>query len=284
MSLVSNIVIILYLLFLVDVFGIFGLAVTFLIGWTTQILVQLPALKKMGFIFRPALGLKNAEIREGLKEIGRLMLPVMVGAWLLPVNLLVNTAIAGSVLGVAAIRYANSIYVVMTGVLVLSVTNVMFTRFSKLTAANKDAELRQTVLKTSGVVTLLILPLSILLFFFSPLLIRIIFERGAFTAESTLITGNALRFFSLGMAGFGLFHILSRAFYAKKDGKTPLFASLAAMTVNVVLSLLLVGPMGTGGIALSSSVSVTTAGVILLIVFLLRSSASKPQRKGGRAS
>ncbi|MCL2702031.1 MAG: murein biosynthesis integral membrane protein MurJ [Defluviitaleaceae bacterium] len=265
MSLVSNILIIIYLIFFIDSLGIFGLAAVFLLGWATQIFIQLPALRKKGFRFRPRLNLKNPEIKSGLKDIGKLMLPVMVSSWAFPVNLMVNASIAGRVAGVAALRFAYTIYSVLTGIIVLSFTNVMFTRFSKLSASDRTDELGESISASARGVLFFLLPLSAALFVLAPAAIRIIYERGAFTAESTAVTGAALRFFALGMAGFGLYNILNRGFYARREAKIPLAASLAAIAVNAALSLLLVDRLGAGGPALALSISITTASLILFV-------------------
>ena len=265
MSLASNLIIVLYLLFFIERFGIYGLALVFSLGMLGQILIQFPALRKKGFPFRPRLDFKDREIRQGLKDIGRLMLPVMVSSWAIPINVYVNTIIAGRVTGVAAVRFAYTIFAVITGILVLSASNVLFTRFSKLQNSNQTEDLTQVITDSSRGILFFLLPLSAILFVLAPAAISIIYERGAFTPESTLLTGGALRFFALGMAGFGLYNILSRGFFACRDGKTPLIASLTAIGLNVFLSHILVNPMGTGGPALAFSLSITAASLILFI-------------------
>ena len=76
-SVISNVIIILYYIFFIDRFGIYGLAVSFVIGWAMQAIVQIPALRRKGFSYRPSLSLRN----EGMKKVLKLMVPVLVSTW-----------------------------------------------------------------------------------------------------------------------------------------------------------------------------------------------------------
>lgn len=261
MSLASNLIIITYFIFFYDRFGITGLAAAFLIGWGGQLLILLPSLRKTGFRYKPRFNLKE----PGLKEIGRLMIPVMISSWVIPINIFVNEVSAASVAGGAALRRGYTLYSVITGVLVFSVTNVLFTKFSKQSAASDNAALGESVTGSAKGMLFVLLPLSAGIFVLAYPLIHLVFERGAFTAESTAVTGAALRYYALGMAGFGLHNVLTKAFFALKKAWLPLIASLAAIMVNAALSYALVGAMGTGGPALSSSISITLASLILLV-------------------
>ena len=86
-SVVSNLVIILYYLTLDQQFGIYGLAVAFLVGWFLQAAVQVPSLRRLGFRYRPGLELRS----EGMRKVFALMLPVMVSTWVQPINLTINS-------------------------------------------------------------------------------------------------------------------------------------------------------------------------------------------------
>lgn len=267
MSLISNLLIIVYLLFFIDKFGIIGYAAVFLIGWGTQILIQIPSLIKKGFKFKPFISLKD----PGIREIGRLMPPVMVSSWAIPINIMVNTSAASSVSqGVPALKNAYELFSVITGVFVYSIANVMFTKFSQQQAEGKTDELGKSLTQSARFILFFVLPMSAGIFALAPLIVRIVFERGAFDAESTLITSSALRFYALGMAGFGLQTILSRGFYAAKEGKTPLITSLIAIASNAALSFTLAGPLGVGGPAIAFAVSISITSIIMAVILFKR--------------
>ena len=138
MSVASNGIIIVYYLFFCRRFGIYGLAWAFLIGWAAQVLIQMPWLHKNGLRYRPRFW------HPGLKQIGLLMLPVMVATWIQPVNQLISTRFATHLFsgaGASAMDYANTLYTMISGILVLSITNVIFPEMSRLSTGGKNAEL-----------------------------------------------------------------------------------------------------------------------------------------------
>ncbi|MCL2015812.1 MAG: murein biosynthesis integral membrane protein MurJ [Defluviitaleaceae bacterium] len=273
MSIASNGVILLYYWLFIDYFGVVGLAVAFLLGWSMQVIIQIPFLLKHGFfgvLVRNPLTSKKTQNpqKSALKEIGKLTLPVMVASWLAPVNFLVNNRAAinlyGGGPGVVALNYANNLYAVITGLFVLSLANVLFPALSKL-AAHDDWQQYTDFLRSS---------LRWLLFFLVPMsfglmavawpLVVLVYQDGLFQEESVRITATALFFFSMGILGFGLQAILSRACFALKDGKSPLITALIAIVINAVLSFALVPALEIGGPALASAAAVTVAAAGLL--------------------
>jgi len=267
MSLISNGVIIVYYWFFLDRFGVFGLAAVFLIGWTTQVLIQLPSLIKLKFSFRPLLDFKDS----GIKEVVLLMLPVMASAWVQPVNVTVNTRVAsglfgGSGEGIRALNTANTLYATITGIFIFSIANVVFTQFSKQKANNDEQQFGETVRGTLCAMFYLLMPMMTGLMLLSRRIISFVFERGEFDAHATELTSRALLFYSVGILGLGLQTILSRGFYASKNGKTPLLTGLVAITLNFLLSITLVGWLDVGGPALASAVSINITGLIMLAI------------------
>ena len=266
MGLVSNIVILAYFFLLMDRFGVYGLCVAYVAGWLAQLLIQLPFLIKSKFGYRFHLNLRD----EGLKRIGLMMLPVMISTWVTPINIVVNGRAAQmDVYGIQAynaITYANNLYIVLSGVLVLSVTNVIFPKLS-VQAANVDLKaFGATMTQTMRALLFLLVPMSFGLAALSGPIIRLFYERNQFTPLATDLTSSALIFFSAGICGFGLQNILIRGFYAFQEGKTPMLTSILAIAANWALSVCLVRLMGTGGPALASSVSISLAAVAMLWV------------------
>lgn len=262
-SIFSNGIIIIYYIFLNETFGIYGLAVAFLIGWSSQVIVQIPYLIKCGFKYKFKMNFKD----ENVKKVFKLMLPVMVSTWVQPVNILINTRFASNLFsgsGVSAIEYANNLYSIIVGVVVLSVANVIFPELSKLTASNKEAEFTKTVSSTIKSLMLIVIPMMVGIMCLSTELTVFALggERDSFASE---LTSYALMFFSLGMPSFALNIILSRAFFAENNGKTPLIASIFSIFANLIFCYLLVDNMHVGGLALASSVSTCVNSLFLLI-------------------
>lgn len=262
MSIVSNGIIIFYILILNQKYGVFGLAITYLVGWLMQAVIQIPPLIKKEYRYKFRIDFKD----EGIKKVGLLMLPVMVSTWIQPINIAINTKFASNLNGgVASLEYANNLYTIIAGVFVLSVANVIFPQLSRLTADNNSDEFGSTLGTTLKSVFFLLIPMMVGLIVLANPIVRIVYQRGQFGAESTQTTAIALKFFALGMLGFGMQNILSRGFYAIQDGKTPLITGAVSIVSNLILSIVLVKYMQIGGLALASSISSLLSGIMLLI-------------------
>lgn len=265
LSIVSNGIIIAYYFFFNDSFGIYGLSIALLAGWAMQAVMQIPSLIKKGYRYRPSFGFKRD---DGIKKVLVLMLPVMVSTWVQPINIAINTRFASHLYegaGVSAIEYANNLYTIIVGVFVLSVANVIFPRLSRMTANNEKNSVFSTVIMTVRILSFIIIPMTAGVMVLSPQIINLIYQRGDFTAADTALTSGALFFFAIGMFGYGLQTIISRAFYAEQDGKTPFIAGLISIIVNVALCRILVGTMSVEGLALASAISSTVYGIALYI-------------------
>ena len=97
-------------------------------------------------------------------------------------------------------------------------------------------------------------------------IIKLIYERGEFTSHSTMLTSNALLFYSIGMIGYGLMEILNKAFYAMQDSKTPMKTSVVAILLNVALSLVLVKYMGYTGLPLAASITSIVIAILMIVM------------------
>lgn len=265
-SVVSNGILILYLLIFNNRFGIEGVAVAMLIGWATQILVQLPASFKKGFKFNFKIDFKD----EGLKKVVKLALPILISSWVQPINNIINLRLASGLENgeaVSAIEYAYTLYLIVVGVFSYTMSNIIFPSLSKLSADKDMTEFRNIIKKAIKISIFFIIPMAVGIAMLSPHIIKIIYERGEFTPNSTMLTSSALMFYSIGMVGYGIMEILNKAFYAMQDAKTPMITSGFAIVINVALSILFVNLMGYRGLPLSASItSLFTAVIMLWIV------------------
>ena len=263
-SAVSNAVIILYFWTLDGKFGVYGLAAAFLVGWLLQAVVQFPALHKKGFTYAPRLELRS----EGMKKVFTLMGPVMVSTWVQPINLTINSKFGSHLYegaGVSAIEYATNLYLVIAGVFILSVTNVIFPRLSRLAAGEQADAFRSTIRSTLHACLFFVLPMSAGLMVVARPLISFVYGGGEFDAFSVEITSAALGWVSLGMAGYAVQNILSRAYFARQSGREPLIAGGVSIGVNILLCLVLTESLAVSGLAIASAVSSTVYALLLLL-------------------
>jgi putative peptidoglycan lipid II flippase len=182
---------------------------------------------------------------------------------------------AGLAVGsVAALNYGWIIMLLPQGVIAQSVATALFPTLAALVARGEQAEMRRIFGITLRNLLFLTLPAAAGLLILRQPIVRLLFERGEFTAESTALTAWALGFFSLGLVGHAVVEIITRAFYALQDTKTPVAAGIMAMLLNIGLSLGLMRGFAAlrwpphAGLALANSIAVTLEMAVLL--WLLR--------------
>ncbi|HNS50760.1 MAG TPA: murein biosynthesis integral membrane protein MurJ [Anaerolineae bacterium] len=247
--------------FLAPSMDVRGLAVGVVAGSLAHLLVQIPALTRQGMRYAPVLGLRDA----GVREVGRLVVPRMVGLAAVQLNFLVNTILASGLAAgsLAALNYAWLLMLLPQGVVAQAVATAAFPTFSAQAARGDLEEMRSTLMSTLRAVLYLALPAAAGLVVLRGPLVEVIFQRGAFTAASTGRVAGALALYALGLPAHSAVEILVRAFYAMHDTRTPVGISVAAMVLNIGLSLALMAGFGAagwapyGGLALANSLATT---------------------------
>ena len=265
-SVVSNLVMILYLIIFKDKFGLEGVILSMLFAWAMQLFIQLPSLKKKGFSYHFRLNFKD----EGIKEAAVLALPVLVSSWVQPFCTVINSSF-GSFMGdgaVSGLNWANKIYIIMVGVFAYAVTNFIFPKLSRLNARGSDDAFAETTRTSLGWIIFIIAFIASLFIALSDSIIKVVFERGEFSAADTKITSTALFYYSFGMVGYAICEVLNKSFYAIRDGKSPMYSSIFGIMVNFAAAFLFVNffNMGVGGLALASAVSSVSIAAVLMII------------------
>lgn len=263
-STVSNLVIIGYFFFLDDRFGVYGLAAAYLVGWLLQAVIQVPTLRQLDFHYHPDFSFRS----EGMRKAFSLMGPVMVSTWVQPINLTINTKFGSHLYdgaGVSAMEYSTNLYLVVAGVFILSITNVIFPKLSRLTAEHQEDQFRDTIRQTVHSSLFFVMPMAAGMMALARPMVSFLYGGGAFDEFSVNITSQALVWVSLGMVGYGLQNILSRAYFAQQNGRTPLIAGGISILANIVGCMLLTEPLGVAGLAISSTISSTLYALLLLI-------------------
>lgn len=276
-SLVSNLIMVGYLLFLSDRFGVRGLSVAMLIGWAAQAVVQIPSVLKRGFRYKLLSPINTPEIKRAAKNT----LPILLSTWVTPVCNLINTRLASSIedgRAINALGYSNRLYVIIVGVFSFVATNLLFPLFSRAAAEGNSAESDRLTKLSVKVLTFILAPISVGVMVLAEPFIAIIYERGVFTASDTAITSEALRFYAVGMIFAGICEVLTKAFFAIEQTKIPMLSALCSMVFNVALLALLHDQLGVGGIALLSGLS-ALVNMAFNLIFACRKKLISPTRK-----
>jgi putative peptidoglycan lipid II flippase len=261
-------------LFFAPTLGIYGLAWGYVLGAVLHLAIQLPAVFKLPERkYFKTFGLGFSAVRE----VGRLMGPRLLGVAAVQINFVVNTILATgmAVVGsLSSLKYAWAIMTMPQVVIAQSIAIAALPTFSVQAAKGKLSDMRSSLAATLRGVILLSIPATVGLILLREPVIRMLFQRGAFTATSTELVSWALLWYTVGLLGHGVVEILSRAFYALHDTKTPVLISVGAMSLNIVLSLLFstlfeqVGWLPFGGLALANSLA--TAIEMCGLWFLMR--------------
>ena len=158
-SLVSNLIMVGYLLFFLDDFGVHGLAVAMLCGWGAQALIQVPKLRQFGFRLSPSAGILSPHIVRSLK----LALPILVGTWTQPLCTVINTNFASAMDGgraITALGYANRLYTILVGVFAFVATNLLFPHFSRAAASGDTDTSRRLMFTSVKTLSFIIAPIA----------------------------------------------------------------------------------------------------------------------------
>lgn len=263
------------LLFLVPSMGIFGLAWGAVLGAALHLAVQIPDLLRLpGRFFLPTLGLDNPAVRE----VGRLLAPRLLGVAVVQINFVVNVIIASGlpVGSLAAIKNAWMVMTVPEVVIAQAIAIAALPTFSAQAARGATGEMRSSLAATVRGVLFLSLPASLGLILLRAPLISLLFQRGAFDAHSTDLVAWALLWYSAGLVGHSMVEVLSRAFYAVHDTKTPVLVGTVAMSLNVLFSFgfsvlfARIGWMPHGGLALANSLATALEMTALFILMRRR--------------
>jgi len=248
--------------------GIDGLVWGVLAGAALFLLVQLPGLRGIGARYTPTLRLNT----PGVRQVGWLIGPRLFGQAVWQINLIAIASFA-SLVGngaVAANGYALQLMLLPHGLIALSLGTVIFPQLARSYAAGDQSEVRRIALGATRQVLFLALPASMIFGILGMPIVRALFERGQFTAESTAMTSEALIFYAFGLAAFAAAEILVRTFYATRDTRTPVLVGVAAVAANVALGWALINlGAGLNGLAIAFSTA-NTIEVALLLMLLGR--------------
>ncbi len=262
--------------FLAPSMGIYGLAWGVVIGAAFYLLVQLPQLIKLisnlqfPIVNYRALGIHDPTVRQ----VFLLMGPRLLGVAVVQLNFWVNTWLASKMTAgsVTGLYYGFSLMLMAQAAIAQSVAIAAMPTFSVQHALGKLDEMRSSLASSLRGVILLALPASVGLIILREPIIALLYQRGEFDGRSVQIVAWALLWYAAGLLGHSIMEVLTRAFYAQQDTKTPVIIGTIAMTLNVIFSVgfsrmfAAVGWMPHGGLALANSLATALEAAALFVV------------------
>ncbi|MGD8628504.1 MAG: murein biosynthesis integral membrane protein MurJ, partial [bacterium] len=238
-----------------------------LAGGLMQIAIQIPLLRRTGHRFRFDADFKDPAI----KWVGKLMLPGMLAFTVTQVNILVDTLLATTLPegSVTALRLGNRIAIQPLGIFGVAITTAALPALSAHAAQEDRTRLVEDFAFSLRLIMALLIPSAIGVMILATPIVRLLFERGEFTAaRSTPMTSSAVFYYAMGLFAYGGTKAVVQAFYSMKDTVTPMKVAILTVALNITLDIILVRQMGLAGLALATALS-AVAGFSMLC-FLLR--------------
>ncbi|MHC5145956.1 MAG: murein biosynthesis integral membrane protein MurJ, partial [Planctomycetota bacterium] len=251
---------------------LFVLAAGILCAGAAQMLMQMVPLAAHGVVLRPAWKVKT----DAFKKIMLLMGPMILGLTVTQLNTLADILIANGLSGseergaffmwfgrevnypvwagsVSSLYYSQRLYQFPLGVLGISLATAIFPVLSAAAADQDEPLLSKTILKGFQLALFVALPATAGLILVARPLISVLYQHGEFSAEDTAQVRWVLIFYAVGLSGYFLQQLITRAFYSVKDSKWPARTAMIAVVVNVSLNLILIWPLGVKGLALATA-------------------------------
>lgn len=246
---------------------IYGYAIGILVGTAIQLLYLLPGLRGKG-PFPISLGRANPHI----KVVLTMMLPVTIGLGMINVNATVGLTVAGRLVSeesVRAIDAAFRLYILPQGIFSVAISTILFPALSRM-AARKDLRgMGEVVTSGTRQIFFMLVPSSIFLVLLATPVVRLVFERGEFDGAATSITSSALFYYVFGLVFNGASLLLIRAFFSLQLPWTPTKIAAWTVVLNTLLDIVLIIPLGVGGVPLATSIA-SFASFVALLVLLAR--------------
>ncbi len=227
-----------------------------------QLLFQGPFLHQLKLLPK----FKFAPKDEGVRKIGRLMLPALFGVSVTQLNLLLDTLIASFLVtgSISWLYYSDRLMEFPLGVLGVALGTVILPSLSRTHATESSEGFSHTIDWALRWALLLGAPAAVGLFMLSGPMIATLFQSDAFLVEDVIMAQRSLMAYSLGLVSFILIKVLAPGYYARQDTRTPVRIAIIAMVVNMALNIALVFPLAHAGLALATTLSASLNAYLLL--------------------
>ena len=278
---------------------LFVMTFAILLAGIVQLLMQMIPLSRYGVILRPAWKVRT----EAFKKIMVLMGPMILGLTVTQLNTLADVLIANGLSGsddkgtffmlfgnqvsypvwagsVASLYFSQRLYQFPLGVLGISLATAIFPMLSAAAADKDEVLLTKTILKGFQLALFIALPATVGLILVARPLTAVLFEHGQFMAKDTREVQWVLIFYAIGLSGYFLQQLITRAFYSIKDSKWPARTAMIAVGVNITLNFLLIWPLGVKGLALATAICSYLQVITLWYVFKRRFNLSVSAKQG----
>ncbi|MCK4592711.1 murein biosynthesis integral membrane protein MurJ [Candidatus Parcubacteria bacterium] len=241
--------------------GLVGLAWGVALGSFLHFAIQLPITKRLGFNYQWIIDIKD----EGVRKIIKMMIPRTLTLITVQLNLIVITIIASTLAegSLTVFNIANNLQSFPLGLFAISFAVASFPTLSALSSEENRKEFAKNLTIITRQILFLIIPVSILLIVLRAQIVRVIYGTGKIGWEETILLFEVLAIFSISLFAQGLIPLLSRAFWALHDAKTPFLTSFISVIINIILAFSLSKQYGIVGLVGAFSISSIVNALLL---------------------
>ena len=217
-----------------------------------QFMLLYGACRKNGY----AVKLQKPVFDGSMKKLFLLMGPGVLAAGIQQINLLVGGIIASFKQGaISWLYYSDRVYQLPLGMIGIALGVVLLPEVTRLVRRDDHAGASRSMVRGMELGLLITLPAAVAMLVIPVPIITVLFQRGEFTPDDAYQAGMALRGFALGLPGYVLIKVLQPGFFARENTRAPMMMAGITVVVNIVVSLLLFGPLGHVGIAIATTVA-----------------------------
>jgi len=261
--------------------AVYALPAGVMLGGVLQLLVQIPALKRLGLL--PRIGIRPGAMRHAwtnpaTRNILRLMAPALLGVGVAQISLLINTQIASHLApgSVSWLSYADRLMEFPTAMLGVALGAVLMPQLAAAKATG-DSERYAAMLDWGlRLVLLLALPCATALLVFAQPLVAVLYHYGAFTDRDVQQTTLSLTGYGIGLMGLVAIKVLAPGYYASQDIRTPVKIAVVVLVITQLFNVIFVPWLQHAGLALSIGLG-ALVNALWLLIGLLRRGSYKPQ-------
>ncbi len=291
-----NLIIIAFTVFFSRKLGIAGLALGTVLAGISQWLFQLPAVWSLASRRRRGLPVGDnvgsgrekvsqahfrfsLEFSPAVRQVGKLLVPILLGGAVGQIASIIDRIMASGLPAgsIAALNYGNKVKGLPLGIFVGAIGTAIYPALSLSFAQGRDERFKAELSDGLRLVSLIMVPATIGLMVLGEPIVRLLFERGAFDRQATILTNQALLFYAVGLLPMAFHSIIAKAFWAFQDTWTPLKVGALSMVADIVFNFLLIKPLAHGGLALASSL-----GEVLWVCIMFALLRRKVGPIGGR--
>ncbi|MCF6092586.1 murein biosynthesis integral membrane protein MurJ [Microaerobacter geothermalis] len=268
-TVVNSLIVIASIIWLTPYLGIEGLALGTMLGFAGYaLLLVAPVLKRSYSLSVDPHFYRHPEI----KGMGERFVPILIGAGITQLTVFIDRFLASQMEAgrISALNYGFTVMQLPMAVFVGAFTVPLFPLLSEYVKQGEWRRLQTTVEKGIGLLWLVLIPTTGGLLVLGNELIQLLFQRGEFSAEDTVLTNGALLFYSIGMFGLAGRDLLTRVYYALEDTKTPVMIGIINIFLYIGGSLLFIPYFEHGGIALGASLAAIFSMIFLWVILIKR--------------